>query len=64
MKNMRNSFPNSFHIVFYMVSKFGLVGGHGFEPPLCDLTICSPFESPHASLGLNMREDVKKHDTH
>ena len=57
-----------------MVSKLGLVGGHGFEPPLWDLNICSPFVYlkvhiglclhlvcffPHVGMGPHVRESIK-----
>ena len=53
---------------------FGLVGGHGFELPLCNLNIYSHlciwksimdfvcidlFVSPHVGMGLQVREGVK-----
>ena len=50
-----------------MVLDPGLVGGHGFEPPFCNLfPIClfeSPgrtlFDTPCADMGLHMREGFK-----
>ena len=57
-----------------MVSELGLVGGHGFEPPLCNLNICAPcvylkvhnglrciglFVSPRAGMRSHVREGVE-----
>ena len=53
---------------FNMVSKPSLVRGHGFKPHICNLfpiwTLFGLFDSPLASMGLHMREGVKRHDIH
>ena len=30
-------------LLFNMISKFGLIGGHTFKPSFYNLNICSPF---------------------
>ena len=53
-----------------MVSEPNLARGHGFKPPLCNLfpiclfkspwrTLFGLFDSPHAGIGLHVRESVK-----
>ena len=57
-----------------MVSEPGLAQRHGFEPPLFNLNICSPFvylkahnrlsliglfDSPRVGMGPHVREGVK-----
>ena len=62
-----------------MISEFGLAGGPGFEPPLCNLNLTlvylkiheglfGLFDSQHAgagaSMGPHVREGVKEYDIH